>query len=82
MIAALLRRDLAQFFPFTASGAALPVIFFIAVAMLYPFAVGPDAGRRARPGGGGVGFAARGAAVRARARRGARAKARSCACAA
>ena len=43
MILALLRRDLAQFFPFTGSGAALPTVFFVAVAMLFPFAVGPDA---------------------------------------
>ena len=63
MIAALLRRDLAQFFPFTASGAALPVIFFIAVAMLYPFAVGPDAGLLARTGGGVLWIAALLAAV-------------------
>ena len=63
MIAALLRRDLAQFFPFTGSGAALPVIFFIAVAMLYPFAVGPDAGLLARTGGGVLWIAALLAAV-------------------
>ena len=29
MILALLRRDLGQFFPFTGSGAALPVVFFV-----------------------------------------------------
>ena len=52
MIAALLRRDLAQFFPFTGSGAALPVVFFVAVAMLFPFAVGPDANLMAKTGGG------------------------------
>jgi heme exporter protein B len=63
MIAALLRRDLAQFFPFTGSGAALAVIFFIAVAMLYPFAVGPDAGLLARTGGGVLWIAALLAAV-------------------
>lgn len=63
MIAALLRRDLAQFFPFTGSGAALPVIFFIAVAMLYPFAVGSDAGLLARTGGGVLWIAALLAAV-------------------
>ena len=54
MIAALLRRDLAQFFPFTGSGAALPVVFFVAVAMLFPFAVGPDANILAKTGGGVV----------------------------
>ena len=35
MIATLLRRDLAKFFPFTGGGSALPIVFFIAVAMLY-----------------------------------------------
>lgn len=54
MIAALLRRDLAQFFPFTGSGAALPTVFFVAVAMLFPFAVGPDANILAITGGGVV----------------------------
>ena len=63
MILALLRRDLAQFFPFTGSGAALPVVFFIAVAMLYPFAVGPDANLLARTGGGVVWIAALLAAI-------------------
>jgi heme exporter protein B len=63
MIAALLRRDLAQFFPFTGSGAALPVVFFVAVAMLYPFAVGPDANLMGRTGGGIVWIAALLAAI-------------------
>ena len=63
MIAALLRRDLAQFFPFTGSGAALPVVFFVAVAMLFPFAVGPDANILARTGGGVVWIAALLAAI-------------------
>lgn len=54
MIASLLRRDLAQFFPFTGSGAALPTVFFLAVAMLFPFAVGPDANVLAKTGGGVV----------------------------
>lgn len=63
MIAALLRRDLAQFFPFTGSGAALPLLFFLAVAMLYPFAVGPDANLLARTGGGVVWIAALLAAI-------------------
>lgn len=63
MIAALLRRDLAQFFPFTGSGAALPVVFFVAVAMLFPFAVGPDANLMARTGGGVVWIAALLAAI-------------------
>lgn len=63
MIPALLRRDLAQFFPFTGSGAALPVVFFIAVAMLFPFAVGPDANLMAKTGGGVVWIAALLAAI-------------------
>ena len=63
MIAALLRRDLAQFFPFAGGGAALPVVFFVAVAMLYPFAVGPDANLMARTGGGVVWIAALVAAI-------------------
>jgi heme exporter protein B len=63
MIATLLRRDLAQFFPFTGSGAALPVVFFIAVAMLFPFAVGPDGNLLAKTGGGVVWIAALLAAI-------------------
>lgn len=63
MILALLRRDLAQFFPFTGSGAALPVVFFVAVAMLFPFAVGPDANILAKTGGGVVWIAALLAAI-------------------
>ena len=63
MITALLRRDLAQFFPFTGSGAALPVVFFVAVAMLFPFAVGPDANLMAKTGGGVVWIAALLAAI-------------------
>ncbi len=63
MIAALLRRDLAQFFPFAGGGAALPVVFFVAVAMLFPFAVGPDANVLAKTGGGVVWIAALLAAI-------------------
>ena len=63
MMLALLRRDLAQFFPFTGSGAALPVVFFVAVAMLFPFAVGPDANLMAKTGGGVVWIAALLAAI-------------------
>jgi len=63
MIARLLRRDLALFFPFAGGGAALPVVFFIAVAMLYPFAVGPDAPLLARTGGGVIWIAALLAAI-------------------
>jgi len=66
MIMALLRRDLARFFPFAGAGgggAALPVVFFVAVAMLYPFAVGPDAALLSRTGGGVLWIAALLAAI-------------------
>lgn len=63
MIGTLLRRDLARFFPFAGGGAALPLIFFLAVAMLYPFAVGPDANVLAKTGGGVVWIAALLAAI-------------------
>lgn len=63
MIAALLRRDLGRFFPFAGGGAALPVVFFVAVAMLYPFAVGPDVIVLSRTGGGVVWIAALLAAI-------------------
>ncbi len=63
MLMQLLRRDLSQFFPFTGSGAALPVVFFVAVAMLFPFAVGPDANILAKTGGGVVWIAALLAAI-------------------
>ncbi|MEL7445125.1 MAG: heme exporter protein CcmB [Pseudomonadota bacterium] len=63
MIATLIKRDLAKLFPFAGGGAALPVVFFLAVAMLYPFAVGPDAPLLARTGGGVVWIAALLAAI-------------------
>ena len=63
MILRLLKRDLAQFFPFSGGGAALPVIFFVAVAMLYPFVVGPDTNTLSRTGGGVVWIAALLAAI-------------------
>ena len=63
MIGTLLKRDLAKFFPFTGSGAALPLVFFVAVAMLYPFAVGPDAELLGKTGGGVVWIAALLAAI-------------------
>ena len=44
-------------------GATLPVLFFLAVAMLYPFAVGPDAPLLARTGGGVIWVAALLAAI-------------------
>jgi heme exporter protein B len=58
-ITALLRRDLAQMFGGSRRGATLlPVLFFIAVAMLYPFAVGPAPELMARTGGGVIWVAA------------------------
>jgi len=63
LITALLKRDLAKFFPFAGGGASLPVMFFIAVAMLYPFAVGPDVNILSRTGGGVVWIAALLAAI-------------------
>ncbi|GMN03219.1 heme exporter protein CcmB [Erythrobacter sp. MTPC3] len=63
MIGALLKRDLGKFFPFAGGGAALPVVFFVAVAMLYPFAVGPDTELLGRTGGGIVWIAALLAAI-------------------
>lgn len=59
VVGALLRRDLAQMFGGARRGATLlPVLFFLAVAMLYPFAVGPAPELLARTGGGMVWVAA------------------------
>ncbi|USA61839.1 heme exporter protein CcmB [Qipengyuania citrea] len=64
MIAALLRRDLATLLPGGHGGSGLlPLLFFLAVAMLYPFAVGPDAQLLARTGGGVIWIAALLAAI-------------------
>jgi heme exporter protein B len=63
-LAVLLRRDLAQMFGGgRRGGAMLPVLFFIATAMLFPFAVGPDPVLLARAGGGIVWVAALLAAI-------------------
>lgn len=60
----LLARDLAQLLlGGRRGGAILPVLFFLAVAMLYPFAVGPDAPVLARTGGGVIWVAALLAAI-------------------
>lgn len=59
IISALLRRDLALLFGGSQRGATLlPVLFFIAVAMLFPFAVGPAPELLARTGGGVIWVAA------------------------
>jgi heme exporter protein B len=60
----LLRRDLARLLlGGRSSGTLLPILFFLAVAMLYPFAVGPDAPLLARTGGGVIWVAALLAAI-------------------
>lgn len=60
----LLRRDLALLLSGgRRGGALLPLLFFLAVAMLYPFAVGPDAPVLARTGGGVIWIAALLAAI-------------------
>jgi len=56
VIAPLLRRELRL--GLTGGNAALPVIFFLLVATLFPFAVGPDAPLLARTGGGALWMAA------------------------
>ena len=63
LIAALLRRDLGLLFGSGRGGPWLPVLFFVAVAALYPFAVGPDAPLLARTGGGVLWIAALLAAI-------------------
>ncbi|RVQ66427.1 heme exporter protein CcmB [Croceicoccus ponticola] len=64
MIWPILKRDIALLLGGgRRGGALLPVLFFLAVAMLYPFAVGPDAKLLARTGGGVVWVAALLAAI-------------------
>lgn len=64
MIGPLLRRDLATLLPGgKRGGSVLPLLFFLAVAMLFPFAVGPDAQLLARTGGGVLWVAALLAAI-------------------
>ena len=60
----LLRRDLGLLLPGGGGGGGvLPLMFFLAVAMLFPFAVGPDAQLLARTGGGLIWVAALLAAI-------------------
>ena len=60
----LLLRDLALLLPGgRRGGSLLPFLFFLAVAMLFPFAVGPDAPLLARTGGGVIWVAALLAAI-------------------
>lgn len=61
---ALLKRDLATLLPGgRRGGTLLPLLFFLAVAMLYPFAVGPEPTLLAKTGGGVVWVAALLAAI-------------------
>jgi heme exporter protein B len=62
-LGALLRRDLALLLLGRRGGPVLPVLFFLSVAMLFPFAVGPDAQLLARTGGGVIWVAALLAAI-------------------
>lgn len=55
-LARLLRRDLAR--TFAGGGGAMPLIFFLLVATLFPFAIGPDATLLAKTGGGALWMAA------------------------
>jgi heme exporter protein B len=64
MIGKLLLRDLQMLLPGgRRGGTMLPLLFFLAVAMLYPFAVGPDAPLLERTGGGVIWVAALLAAI-------------------
>ena len=64
VIAALLWRDTRTLLSGGGrGGASLPLLFFLAVAMLFPFAVGPDPQLLARTGGGVVWIAALLAAI-------------------
>lgn len=60
----ILRRDLSLLLPGgKRGGTMLPLLFFLAVAMLFPFAVGPDPQLLARTGGGVIWVAALLAAI-------------------
>ena len=58
VLSALLARDLGLLLGNGRGGPWLPVLFFVAVAVLFPFAVGPDAPLLARTGGGALWMAA------------------------
>ena len=63
-LASLLRRDLGLLLlGGRRGGTVLPLLFFLAVAMLFPFAIGPDAALLARTGGGVIWVAALLAAI-------------------
>ena len=64
VVMTLLKRDLAALMPGSSRGnSLLPLLFFLAVAMLYPFAVGPDAELLGATGGGMIWVAALLAAI-------------------
>jgi heme exporter protein B len=63
VLSALLARDLGFLLGSGRGGPWLPVLFFVAVAVLFPFAVGPDAPLLARTGGGVLWIAALLAAI-------------------
>ena len=64
VIGTLLRRDLATLLPGgRRGGTLLTLLFFLAVAMLYPLAVGPEPQMLARTGGGVIWIAALLAAI-------------------
>jgi heme exporter protein B len=52
----IVQRDLAR--QFGTAGAVLPVIFFLLVATLFPFAIGPDPALLGKAGGGALWMAA------------------------
>jgi heme exporter protein B len=56
LVAILLKRELAR--AYAGGGVILPLIFFLLVATLFPFAIGPDARLLARIGGGALWVAA------------------------
>ncbi|MFA7601885.1 MAG: heme exporter protein CcmB [Novosphingobium sp.] len=62
-LGALLRRDLGLLLFGRRGGTVLPVLFFLAVAMLFPFAVGPEPQLLSRTGGGVIWVAALLAAI-------------------
>ncbi|VVS97702.1 heme exporter subunit; membrane component of ABC superfamily [Erythrobacter sp. EC-HK427] len=64
VVMTLLKRDLAALMPGSSRGnSLLPLLFFLAVAMLFPFAVGPDAELLGATGGGMIWVAALLAAI-------------------
>jgi heme exporter protein B len=62
-VALLLRRDLALLLSGRRGGPVLPILFFLAVAMLFPFAIGPDPRLLGKVGGGVIWVAALLAAI-------------------